>query len=42
MIASSVFFFGNEDYNKLTNDEQLKICKSNLIKYLHVNDRLPQ
>jgi uncharacterized C2H2 Zn-finger protein len=40
--------FGNEDYNKLTNDEQLKICKSNkqcmsnLIKYLHVNDRLPQ
>jgi hypothetical protein len=40
--------FGNEDYNKLTNDEQLKICKSNkqcmsnLIKYLHINDRLPQ
>jgi uncharacterized C2H2 Zn-finger protein len=40
--------FGNEDYNKLTNDEQLKIfksnkqCMSNLIKYLHVNDRLPQ
>ena len=40
--------FGNEDYNKLTNDEQLKICKSNkqcmsnLIKYLYVNDRLPQ
>jgi hypothetical protein len=31
--------FGNEDYNKLTNDEQLKIlksnkqCMSNLIKY---------
>ena len=38
----------NENYNKLTNDEQLKIfksnkqCMSNLIKYLHVNDRLPQ
>jgi uncharacterized C2H2 Zn-finger protein len=40
--------FGNENYNKLTKDEQLKIlksnkqCMSNLIKYLHVNDRLPQ
>jgi hypothetical protein len=40
--------FGNEDYNKLTNDEQLKILKSNkqcitnLIKYLHINDRLPE
>jgi len=32
--------FGNENYNKLTNDEQLKILKSN--KHLHVNDRLPQ
>jgi len=40
--------FGNEDCNILTNDEQLKILKSNkqcltnLIKYLHTNDRLPE
>ena len=40
--------FGKEDYNKLTNDEQLKILKSNnlclpnLIKYLHINDRIPE
>jgi DNA-directed RNA polymerase subunit RPC12/RpoP len=40
--------FGKEDYNKLTNEEQLKILKSNkqcltnLIKYLHVNNRFPE
>jgi hypothetical protein len=40
--------FGLEDYNKLTKEEQLKILKSNkqsipnLIKFLHINDRLPE
>jgi hypothetical protein len=40
--------FGNENYTKLTNDEQIRIlksnkqCVSNLIKYLHTNDRLPE
>ena len=40
--------FGNENYTKLTNDEQFKIlksnkqCISNLIKFLHINDRLPE
>jgi uncharacterized C2H2 Zn-finger protein len=40
--------FGNEKYTKLTNDEQIRIlksnkqCISNLIKFLHINDRLPE
>ena len=40
--------FGNEKYTKLTNDEQIRILKSNkqcvanLIKFLHINDRLPE
>lgn len=40
--------FGLEDYNKLTKEEQIQILKSskqsiiNLIKYLHINDRLPE
>jgi len=40
--------FGQEDYTKLTCEEQLKILKNsnqsiaNLIKYLHVNDRMPE
>jgi uncharacterized C2H2 Zn-finger protein len=40
--------FGSENCTKLTNDEQSKIlksnkqCISNLIKYLHINDRLPE
>jgi uncharacterized C2H2 Zn-finger protein len=40
--------FGNENYTKLTNEEQIKIlksnkqCVSNLIKCLHINDRLPE
>jgi DNA-directed RNA polymerase subunit RPC12/RpoP len=40
--------FGNEKYTKLTNDEQIRIlksnkqCVSNLIKFLHINDRLPE
>jgi uncharacterized C2H2 Zn-finger protein len=40
--------FGNEDYTKLTKDEQNNILKysnksiSNLIQYLHINDRLPE
>ena len=38
----------NDNYTKLTNDEQFKIlksnkqCISNLIKFLHINDRLPE
>jgi uncharacterized C2H2 Zn-finger protein len=48
IIKIKLVNFGNEDYIKLTNDEQLKILKSNkqcvanLIKYLHINDRLPE
>jgi uncharacterized C2H2 Zn-finger protein len=40
--------FGNENYTKLTNEEQIRIlksnkqCVSNLIKCLHINDRLPE
>jgi uncharacterized C2H2 Zn-finger protein len=40
--------FGNEKYTKLTNEEQIRIlksnkqCVSNLIKFLHINDRLPE
>ena len=40
--------FGNENYTKLTNEEQIRIlksnkqCVSNLIKFLHINDRLPE
>jgi DNA-directed RNA polymerase subunit RPC12/RpoP len=40
--------FGFEKYTKLTNDEQIRILKSNkqcianLIKFLHINDRLPE
>ena len=40
--------FGCENINKLNKDEQLNILKysnqsiSNLIQYLHINDRLPQ
>ena len=40
--------FGNEKYTKLTNEEQIRILKSNkqcianLIKFLHINDRLPE
>ena len=38
----------NEKYTKLTNEEQIRIlksnkqCVSNLIKFLHINDRLPE
>jgi len=38
----------NDKYTKLTNDEQIRIlksnkqCVSNLIKFLHINDRLPE
>ena len=38
----------NDNYTKLTNEEQIKIlksnkqCVSNLIKCLHINDRLPE
>jgi uncharacterized C2H2 Zn-finger protein len=40
--------FGYEKYTKLTNEEQIRIlksnkqCVSNLIKFLHTNDRLPE
>jgi uncharacterized C2H2 Zn-finger protein len=40
--------FGYEKYTKLTNEEQIRIlksnkqCVSNLIKFLHINDRLPE
>ena len=40
--------FGNENCTKLTNEEQIRIlksnkqCVSNLIKCLHINDRLPE
>jgi uncharacterized C2H2 Zn-finger protein len=48
IIKIKLVNFGQEDYTKLTKEEQNNILKysnrsiSNLIQYLHINDRLPQ
>jgi uncharacterized C2H2 Zn-finger protein len=48
IIKIKLVNFGQEDYTKLTKEEQnniLKYCNrsiSNLIRYLHINDKLPQ
>jgi hypothetical protein len=44
----NVVSFGDEDINKLTEEEKLKILKSNskaffdLVKFMHLNERLPE
>jgi len=48
IIKIKLVNFGQEDYTKLTKEEKNNILKysnrsiSNLIQYLHINDRLPQ